>query len=193
MSLHELQAARERRARRGAVASALAQVHGHHDTQALPWTDLALLPDWCLWVDARRARLVRVAGALFAAPGMRLWIDAARLRAARALVGEWMFDRVMHSPELPAQAPGVPGSGDLARLFDNAGRAVLLGSLPAAWMRGVAAPRLPAADAQPPMCPAVVARPLTTLALQLLQQEAEGLDRVVLREPPADTPVEDSK
>ncbi len=140
------------------------------------------------WRDERRARLVRVAGALFAAPGMRLWIDAARLRAARALVGEHLFDRLLQCPGQPGEAPAVPLQGDLARLFDTAGRAVLLGSLPAAWMRSYAAPRLPPADAQPPLCPAAVAQPLVAQALQLVEEDdaPPPRQRIVLQEPPGE-------
>ncbi|MEW6704696.1 MAG: hypothetical protein AB1430_07590 [Pseudomonadota bacterium] len=182
MSVHEFKALRERRAHRSEVARSLAATAWAHP---VPWAQLGELPEWCLWPDEQRARLVRVAGALFAAPGMRLWIDAARLRAARSLVGERLFDRVMQSPALPAQAPGVPDRGDLARLLDTAGRSVLLGSLTPAWMRSFAAPRLPPADAQSALCPAAVAQPLAARALQLLQDDqARAAQRIVLREPP---------
>ncbi len=169
-NVHELHASRERRAHRSSVARALATT-ATADLQGVTWGQLGELPDWCLWADAKRIRLVRVAGALFAAPGMRLWIDAARLRAARALVGDPMFDRVMQAPALPSQAPGLPAGGDLARLLDTAGRAVLLGSLPVGWMRSFAAARLPAADARAPLCPAAVARSLASQALELLAEE----------------------
>jgi len=185
MSLDDVRSVRERRARRAAVALNLVSNSAGQELQPPSWQQLSDLPDWCLWSDAPRAQLVRVAGALFAAPGMRLWIDAARLQAARALIGERLFDAVMSSPALPAQAPSVPSSGDLARLLDTAGRAVLLGSLGAAWMRSFVAPRLPAADAQSPLCPAAVARPLTAQALALLASMSAEVrpEAIVLREP----------
>ncbi len=185
MSQDDLRQVRERRARRAAVALNLVSSGAGHELQSPSWQQLSDLPDWCLWPEGPRAQLVRVAGALFAAPGMRLWIDAARLQAARALIGDRLFDAVMSSPVLPSQAPSVPSSGDLARLLDTAGRAVLLGSLGAAWMRSFIAPRLPAADAQAPLCPAAVARPLTAQALALLASMSDETRPapIVLREP----------
>jgi hypothetical protein len=182
MTVLDLQAMRQQRAHRAEVARALAATAWSHEPHAVPWRQLGELPGWCLWRNERRAQLVRLAGALFAAPGMRLWIDAARLRAARALVGERLFDRVMQSRGLPGEAPAVPERGDLARLLDSAGRAVLLGSLPAAWMRSFAAPRLPPADAQAPLCPAAVARPLLAQALELLLED-DVPRRIVLQDP----------
>lgn len=164
----DLQAARQRRAHRAAVAHAIA-ADAAHELQGVAWPQLVELPDWCLWADGPRSALVRVAGALFCAPGMRLWIDGSRLGAARAIVGSDLFERVMQAPALPMQAPSVPASGDLSRLFDTAGRAVLLGSLAHPWMRSFAAPRLPLADAQVALCPPRVAQPLAEQALQLLE------------------------
>ncbi len=162
---------RTRRAHRAAVARALLQGPAEPaSSAAIDWGQLADLPAWCLWPDAPRLRLVRVVGALFAAPGMRLWIDGRRLAIARTLIGTGTLARVMACPSLPTQAPAVPPAGDLQRLFDGAGRAVLLGSLDEAWMRGVAAPLLPPADARTALCPPPIARPLVAQALALLAE-----------------------
>lgn len=169
----DLQAARRQRAHRAAVAHAIAE-DAAHELQGIAWSQLAELPAWCLWPAERRSRLARVAGALFCAPGMRLWIDRSRLAAARTLVGPAMFERVMQSPALPAQAPTMPTQGDLARLLDTAGRSVLLGSLGVAWMRSFAAPRLPQAEAQVALCPPRVAQPLAERAWQWVALEGGG-------------------
>lgn len=168
-----LHAMRARRAHRAAVARALLQGHAAlgADAPAVDWDQLAELPAWCLWPAPVRLHLVRVTGALFAAPGMRLWIDGRRLEVARTLIGAATLARVMACPALPMQAPPVPPSGDLERLFDGSGRAVMLGSLPAAWMRGLAAPLLPPADARVALCPPAIARPLVAQALALVDGE----------------------
>lgn len=166
-----VQEMRARRAHRAAVARALLQdpLAAVPDA-AIAWGQLAELPAWCLWADDARLRLVRVVGALFAAPGMRLWIDGRRLAIARTLIGPTTLARVMACPALPIQAPAVPPAGDLQRLFDGSGRAVLLGSLDAAWMRGVAGPLLPLADTRSTLCPPAIARPLVAQALALVAE-----------------------
>lgn len=168
-ALHDM---RSRRAHRAAVARAILDgpFAAGPETAGVDWRQLAELPDWCLWPNDARLRLVRVTGALFAAPGMRLWIDGRRLEVARALIGSATLARVMACPALPMQAPAVPPSGDLQRLFDSTGRAVLLGSLTATWMRGVAAPLLPPVDARTALCPAAIARPLVDQALALVAE-----------------------
>lgn len=168
-ALHDMRA---RRAHRAAVARVLleAPLAGAAEIASVDWGQLAELPAWCLWPDAARLRLVRVVGALFAAPGMRLWIDGRRLAIARTLIGTATLARVMACPVLPTQAPPVPPSGDLQRLFDGAGRAVLLGSLRAAWMRGVAGPLLPLAETRGAPCPLAIARPLVEQALALVAE-----------------------
>jgi hypothetical protein len=80
----------------------------------------------------------------------------------------------MACPALPIQAPPVPPAGDLERLFDGTGRAVMLASLPAAWMRTLAGPLLPSADARVAPCPAAVARSLVAQALALVGGENPG-------------------
>jgi hypothetical protein len=160
---------RHRRAHRANVARALIARDGGLDLQAIDWQQLAALPAWCLWPAPARDRLARLAGALFAAPGMRLWISGSLIEAARALLGADLFEQVMARPGLPGQAPAVPAQQDLARLFDGAGRSVLLGSLPAAWMRAWIAPLLPQPDAHAPLCPLPVAAPLVRQALRLLE------------------------
>ena len=160
---------RARRAHRASVARALFE--GGLPEPVPGWQELGALPAWCLWPAAPRARLARLVGALFAAPGMRLWIAGERIEAARAVVGAAAFERVMRSPALPEEAPPLPLRGELARLFDGAGRAVLLGSLPAPWMRTFAAPRLPQADGQVALCPPTIARALVPQALAILAEE----------------------
>jgi len=167
-AVHDMRA---RRAHRAAVARTLLQdppkaVPG----AAIGWGQLAELPTWCLWTDDARLRLVRVVGALFAAPGMRLWIDGRRLAIARTLIGTTTLARVMACPALPSRAPAVPPAGDLQRLFDASGRAVLLGSLDQAWMRDVAGPLLPLAEARGVLCPCAIARPLVAQALALVAE-----------------------
>ena len=168
-ALHDMRA---RRAHRAAVARALLDgpFAGAPETAAVDWPQLGELPAWCLWPADARLRLVRVVGALFAAPGMRLWIDGHRLEIARMLIGPATLARVMTCPALPIQAPAVPPSGDLQRLFDSSGRAVLLGSLGAAWMRAVAAPLLPPVDTRAALCPPAIARPLVGQALALVAE-----------------------
>jgi hypothetical protein len=168
-ALHDMRA---RRAHRAAVARVLAEgpLGSAPDTAGVDWSELAELPAWCLWPDQARLRLVRVVGALFAAPGMRLWIDGRRIAIARTLIGTATLARVMACPALPIQAPAVPPAGDLQRLFDSSGRAVLLGSLGAAWMRTVAAPLLPLGDARTALCPPAIARPLVEQALALVAE-----------------------
>ena len=168
-ALHDM---RTRRAHRAAVARVLleAPLASAAEVASVDWGQLAELPGWCLWPDAARLRLVRVVGALFAAPGMRLWIDGRRLAIARTLIGTATLARVMACPALPTQAPAVPPAGDLQRLFDSSGRAVLLGSLGAAWMRGVAGPLLPLADTRGALCPPAIARPLVEQALALVAE-----------------------
>jgi hypothetical protein len=169
-SFHDMRA---RRAHRAAVARALLQGQAAlgADTPAVDWGQLADLPAWCLWPAPARLHLVRVTGALFAAPGMRLWIDGRRLEVARTLIGAATLARVMACPALPIQAPPVPPTGDLERLFDGTGRAVMLASLPAAWMRGLAGPLLPPAESRVAMCPPAIARPLVAQALALVDGE----------------------
>ena len=168
-ALHDM---RTRRAHRASVARAILEgpLASAPEASVVDWPQLAELPAWCLWPDAARLRLVRVVGALFAAPGMRLWIDGRRLEIARTLIGTATLARVMACPALPTQAPPVPPAGDLQRLFDSAGRAVMLGSLGAAWMRAVAGPLLPPVDARATPCPAAIARPLVEQALALVAQ-----------------------
>ena len=163
---------RTRRAHRAAVARTLIDgpLASAPEAAGVDWRQLGELPGWCLWPAAPRLRLVRVVGALFAAPGMRLWIDGRRLEVARALIGRATLARVMTCHALPMQAPAVPPAGDLQRLFDSTGRAVLLGSLAATWMRGVAAPLLPPVDARTALCPAAIARPLVDQALALVAE-----------------------
>jgi hypothetical protein len=76
----------------------------------------------------------------------------------------------MACPALPSRAPAVPPAGDLQRLFDASGRAVLLGSLDQAWMRDVAGPLLPLAEARGVLCPCAIARPLVAQALALVAE-----------------------
>ncbi|MCK9689528.1 hypothetical protein [Scleromatobacter humisilvae] len=168
-AMHDM---RTRRAHRAAVARTLLDgpLASAPEAVAVEWRQLGELPDWCLWPADARLRLVRVTGALFAAPGMRLWIDGRRIEIARTLIGTATLARVMACPALPIQAPAVPPSGDLQRLFDGSGRAVLLGSLGAAWMRGVAGPLLPAAEARATLCPLAIARPLVGQALALVAE-----------------------
>ncbi|MFL6699998.1 MAG: hypothetical protein ACJ8GJ_22740 [Vitreoscilla sp.] len=163
---------RTRRAHRAAVARAILEgpLAGAPEAAGVDWAELAELPGWCLWPAGTRLRLVRVVGALFAAPGMRLWIDGRRIEIARTLIGTATLARVMACPTLPMQAPAVPPAGDLQRLFDGAGRAVLLGSLGAAWMRAVAGPLLPMVDARSALCPPAIARPLVEQALALVAE-----------------------
>ena len=163
---------RTRRAHRAAVARAILEgpLAGAPEAAGVDWAQLAELPGWCLWSAEARLRLVRVVGALFAAPGMRLWIDGRRIEIARTLIGTATLARVMACPTLPMQAPAVPPSGDLQRLFDGAGRAVLLGSLAAAWMRAVAGPLLPTVDARTASCPPAIAGPLVEQALALVSE-----------------------
>ena len=168
-ALHDM---RTRRAHRAAVVRAILDgpLACAPEAANVDWRQLAELPGWCLWPDEARLRLVRVVGALFAAPGMRLWIDGRRLQIARTLIGTATLARVMACPALPIQAPAVPPAGDLQRLFDSAGRAVMLGSLGAAWMRGVAGPLLPAVDARAALCPPAIARTLVEQALALVAE-----------------------
>ena len=170
-ALHDMRA---HRAHRAAVAHALLDgpLASAPEAARVDWHQLAELPAWCLWPDAARLRLVRVAGALFAAPGMRLWIDGRRIAIARRLVGAATLARVMACPALPIRAPAVPPAGDLQRLFDGSGRAVLLGGLDAAWMRGVAGPLLPLPDARTALCPRAIARPLVEQSLALVAELA---------------------
>ncbi len=167
-AMHEM---RTRRAHRAAVARTLldGSLASTPEATAVEWRQLGELPEWCLWPADARLRLLRVTGALFAAPGMRLWIDGRRIEIARTLIGTATLARVMACPALPIQAPAVPPAGDLQRLFDTSGRAVLLGSLGAAWMRGVAAPLLPLVDARIALCPSAIARPLVGQALALIE------------------------
>ena len=171
-ALHDV---RTRRAHRAAVARTLIDgpVACAPESAGMEWRQLGELPAWCLWPADARLRLLRVVGALFAAPGMRLWIDGRRLEIARSLIGPATLARVMACPALPIQAPAVPPSGDLQRLFDSSGRAVLLGSLGAAWMRVAAAPLLPPVDARAALCPPAIARPLVAQALALLAEIPE--------------------
>jgi len=164
-------AARALRAHRADVARALAAEAPAHEGAPSDWAQLAQLPPWCLWAPPARARLVRIVGALFAAPGMRLWIAGAQIEAARALIGASLFDSVLRHPALPMQAPSLPPDDELAALLDGAGRAVLLGSLGAAWMRHFAAPRLPLARAQSALCPPAIAQPIVHEGLRLLASE----------------------
>jgi len=164
-------AARALRAHRADVARSLAADLPAHDGAPFDWAQLAQLPAWCLWPAPARARLARVVGALFAAPGMRLWIAGAQIEAARALIGARLFESVLCHPALPTQAPALPLDDELPALLDGAGRAVLLGSLGAAWMRHFAAPRLPLASAQSALCPPAIAQPIVQEGLQLLASE----------------------
>ena len=166
---------RARRAHRAAVARTLIDgpLASAPEATGVDWRQLGELPGWCLWPAEPRLRLVRVVGALFAAPGMRLWIDGRRIEIARALIGKTTLARVMACPALPIQAPAVPPAGDLLRLFDSSGRAVMLGSLGAAWMRAVAAPLLPPLDARAALCPPAIARPLVEQALALVAEIPE--------------------
>ena len=171
MSRPGIAAARALRAHRADVARALAAEPTAHDGDAIDWAQLAQLPPWCLWAPTARARLVRIVGALFAAPGMRLWIAGTQIEAARALIGPDLFERALGQPALPMRAPPLPLDEELAALLDGAGRAVLLGSLGSAWMRHFAAPRLPLAGAQSALCPPSIALPLVHQGLQLLGSE----------------------
>ena len=168
-ALHDM---RMRRAHRAAVARAMLEgpLACAPEAVAADWRQLAELPAWCLWPADARLRLVRVVGALFAAPGMRLWIDGRRIEIARTLIGTATLARVMACPALPIRAPAVPPAGDLQHLFDSSGRAVMLGSLGAAWMRGVAAPLLPSIDTRAALCPPAIARPLVDQALALVAE-----------------------
>ena len=168
-AMHDMRA---RRAHRAAVARTLldGSLASTPEATTVEWRQLGELPEWCLWPADARLRLLRVTGALFAAPGMRLWIDGRRIEIARTLIGTATLARVMACPALPIQAPAVPPAGDLQRLFDASGRAVLLGSLDPAWMRGAAGPLLPAADARTAPCPPAIARPLVGQALALIAE-----------------------
>jgi hypothetical protein len=171
MTRAPFEAVRARRAHRADVARALAAEAPPRDDLAIEWAQLGQLPPWCLWAPSPRARLVRIVGALFAAPGMRLWIAGAQIAAARALVGADLFERVLRHPALPLHAPPLPLDDELGALLDGAGRAVLLGSLGTAWMRHFAVPRLPLAGARSALCPPAIARPLVHEGLRLLASE----------------------
>jgi len=86
--------ARHRRQKRLATASLLANCQLYPQ---LDWDDLLAFPDWCLFAEAEKQSFVRVCGALLLMPSIRLWIDGRKINQIRELLGEPVFDKVLHT------------------------------------------------------------------------------------------------
>jgi len=139
----EVQAARERRRRRAAIARRLLD-RAPEAAATLDWDTLDRAPAWLAWSDGALAQFQRQIGAVLCAPALRLWIDGARLAAARAALGEPFLQALLAQPDLPAMRGDACGQARIdsaervASSLQAAGAAVLLATLPEGPMRRAA-------------------------------------------------------
>ena len=143
---------------------------------ALGWAELGAAPPWLALDRQARDVLATRVGAVLYAPALRLWISAPAVAAAREAVGDAWWQALMSHrswPELPDEAPHSLGpvqqqlgAAALARLFREAGAAVLLSTLPHGALRHAASELLAPVGAY--VMPSVQAQALLDLALSLV-------------------------
>ncbi len=170
-------AAAARRTHRAAVALALS-TRAPREAAAVDWDVLGQAPAWLALDEGTSRMLRRRVGSVLLAPALRLWISASRVQAARAALGEDWWARLLRHDAWPSWSSrqgewpsGASSSPDgVAGVLEEAGSAVLLGTLPHGALRSAAAAALaPVADLalSPPQAQAVL-----DITLRMLEAEA---------------------
>jgi hypothetical protein len=183
------------RAQRAAVARAL---EGRAPRQAagLDWQALDDAPPWIALDDNSLRLLRRRVGSVLLAPALRLWISAAKVNAARATLGDDWWRRLLeHQPwpdwsselaqwgDWPADAPSTPEA--VAAVLDEAGGAVMLGTVPHGALRHAVSQALAALAALES-----AATPLESATATSLESTAARFESTAARFESAATPLE---
>lgn len=93
---------------------------------SLEWSDLENIPDWLLWNDNDINQLVMIAGTIFLLPSIRIWIDSKKIQEVRKLIGESVFDYILHNTTVNNNQVSSLNITNVAENILSAGAAVII-------------------------------------------------------------------
>jgi hypothetical protein len=93
---------------------------------SLEWSDLENIPEWLLWENNAIKQLVMIAGTIYFLPSIRIWIDSKKIQEVRKLIGESVFDYILHNTMVDNNQVSSLNITNVADNILSAGSAVII-------------------------------------------------------------------